>query len=169
MKLFLHIVSFIFLSSIIILFLLDSCNEGLVPPDKITKSYLNGIITYKNSKDGWPAKDSTYAIRVVAFKSYPPGNIIEEIQTGNAYLTLNSLPLFVDSSSFSLEIPNPPIELKYIVIALQYDSSFFAQKAVGVFTTSGDKTKPSSIIIEGGKTYNINIDVDFTDLPPQPF
>jgi hypothetical protein len=158
---------------VLIVMLLASCSGGLEPvntPNEVKSSFLNGTIHYLGGKGSWPSKDSAFAIRIVAFKNYPPGNIIDEITNGNAIFTLTPMPLFVDSSKFSIEISNAPIEYKYIVAALQYDSlSIFAQKAIGVYNTSGDFTKPSPILFEKGKTYNINIMVDFSKLPPQPF
>lgn len=145
-----------------------ACDEGLQPSPPIAKSYLSGLITYIQGKDKWPPADSVIDIRVVAFKNYPPKNILEEITKGEAFFT-NSLPFFVDTSSFFLEIPKPPITLKYIVVAQQY-ASLLDWRVVGVWTLSGDYTKPSSIDVEPGASYpGLNINVDFENLPPQPF
>lgn len=150
-------------------FLLIACDEGLKPAEPEQKSFLNGTIHYKNGADNWPPEDSCFAIRVVAFKSYPPQDIIKELSEGNAYFTIKSLPLFVDSSSFSLEISNSPVELKYIVAAMQYSFDITAQKVVGLWSLKQNKFEPSSVFIEKGKSYSIEIDVDFDSLPPQPF
>ena len=156
----------------IIILALSACDGGLAPPDKSIaggKSYLSGTITYKGGTTEWPPADSVYGIRVVAFKTYPPKDIITEVISGNAYLKFESLPMFVASSTFSLEIGDPPVDLKYIVVAQQYDTLVTSQRAIGVYTTSGDNTKPSDISIEPGRNYIININVDFNSLPPQPF
>lgn len=145
-----------------------ACNEGLQPPPPVAKSYISGLVTYIKGKDKWPPQDSVVDIRVVAFKNYPPEDILGEITKGEAFFT-NSLPFFVDTSSFFLEIPKPPVTLNYIVVAQQY-ASLFDWRVIGVWTVSGDNTKPSSINVEPGKTYSgININVDFDNLPPQPF
>ncbi|HPI19007.1 MAG TPA: hypothetical protein PKY56_01420 [Candidatus Kapabacteria bacterium] len=156
---------------IIILFFsfLIACNEGLAPSEKEQKTSINGIVHYINGKNNWPPTDSCFAVRIVAFKNYPPQNIIQELTEENAYFTLNSLPLFVDSSDFSLEIKNAPVELKYIVAALQYTKDLTSQKVIGVWSLNENKFEPSSIVIERGKSYSININVDFSELPPQPF
>jgi hypothetical protein len=158
--------------AIIFILLFYACNTGLDPTKEIynkPESFLKGRIIYLNGKDSWPSKDSVFAVRVVAFKNYPPDDIISEIISGNAYFIFESLPLFVDSSDFSITIPDPPVELKYIAAALQYADTLTAQLAIGVFTESGDNTKPSSINIQPGKEYFIYINVDFNNLPPQPF
>ncbi len=146
-----------------------ACDEGLAPSEKEQKTYLNGIVRYVNGKNNWPPTDSCFAVRVVAFKSYPPQNIIKELSEGNAYFTLSSLPLFVDSSDFSLEIKNAPVELKYIVASLQYTNDLTSQKVIGVWSVNDNKFEPSGINIEKGKSYSIEINVDFNELPPQPF
>lgn len=153
---------------LILLIFSVACDKGLQPPPPVAKSYLTGLITYLNGKDKWPPADSVIDIRVVAFKNYPPKDILEEITKGEAFFT-NSLPFFVDTSSFSLEIPEPPVTLNYIVVAQQY-ASLFDWRVIGVWTLTEDNTKPSSINVEPGKTYSgINIKVDFDNLPPQPF
>jgi hypothetical protein len=151
--------------------ILFSCTGGLEPHDgTIPKSYFAGKITYKGGKESWPNKDSVLAIRVVAFKVYPPKDIITEIASGNAFYTLLSLPLFVDSSSYRIDIPNPPVEIKYIAVALQYTSDLLSQMAVGVYAVNGNKNEPSSLLITRGKFFdNVDIEVDFKNLPPQPF
>jgi len=157
------LIIFVFISFLI------ACNEGLAPSEKEQKTYLNGIVHYINGKNNWPPADSCFAVRIVAFKTYPPQNIIQEISERNAYFTFNSLPLFVDSSDFSLEIKNAPVQLKYIVAALQYTNDLTSQKVIGVWSVNEKKFEPSIINIERGKSYSIDIYVDFNELPPQPF
>lgn len=159
---------FLLLLYIGLVIFLNSCNEGLAPPPPIAKSYVNGMITYKGGKNKWPPLDSVKDIRVVAFKNYPPKNIIGEITSGDAYFT-GSMPKFADTSSYSIEFSKPPLYIKYIAVAQQY-GSFLEWRAIGVYTISGDVTKPDSIFVIEGKTFNnININVDFDNLPPQPF
>jgi hypothetical protein len=161
MKIFI-IVIFVFVIA------LTSCDKGLEPPPPILKSSLSGMITYVNGKDKWPPADSVIDIRVVAFKSYPPDDILGEITKGNAYYTA-SLPMFTDTSSYEIEIPDPPLTIKYLVVAQQY-GSFLDWRVIGVWTLSGDNTKPSTIDIKAGESYkDLNINVDFDNLPPQPF
>jgi hypothetical protein len=153
---------------IVFAFILSACNEGLAPPPPISKSYINGLVTYKNAKNKWPPTDSVKDIRVVAFKNYPPKNIIAELTSGDAFFTA-SMPKFVDTSSFSIEFTKPPLYIKYLVVAQQI-GSIMEWRAIGVYTISGDVTKPDSIYVIEGKSFNnIKINVDFDNLPPQPF
>ena len=145
-----------------------SCNEGLSPPILVPKSYISGKITYKDGLINWPPNDSVKAIRVVAFKNYPPKDIVNEIIQGNAFFT-DTLPLYVDSSSYLIEIKTLPVELPYIV-AVQNYGTIMEWRAIGVYTLTGDNTKPTKLSVAAGMIYNkIDITVDFKNLPPQPF
>jgi hypothetical protein len=148
---------------------LIACDGGLYPPEPAQKAFVAGTITYKNGKSDWPPADSVIELRLVGFRNYPPGDILSELTKGNAFFTQDTLPRFVDSSSFSLEISKPPVELKYIAVAQRY-GSILQWKAIGVFTLTGDNTIPSPLIVKPGDNIrNINIIVDFKNLPPQPF
>ncbi len=160
---------------IVISFLALSCNGGLDPDDaEITsgKAKLTGTIHFIGGVETWPPEDSVHGIRAAAFKETPPfetDSLIADVLNEEAYLTFNSLPLFVDSANFDLNIGDAPVELKYIAVALQYDTTIYDQKAVGVYTESGNKTKPSSLNILPNDSIHINIEVDFSNLPPEPF
>ena len=152
---------------IALLLILISCQEGL-EPKLIPNSFIGGKITFKGGGDSWP--DSVVALRVVAFKNDNPEVFFEEIANGNAYVDFASLPTRVDSTSWILNIPDPPVELKYIAVALQPTADILTQIVVGVDTISGDKTQPSWVNVKIGDSFNnLNIEVDFDDLPPQPF
>lgn len=158
------------LSSVFLIFLFASCQEGLEPPPAEQKSFIAGKITFAGGSENWPQEDSVHAVRVVAFKDYPPKDIMTELLTGNAYFTMESLPLFVDTASFSLEIPDTPVVFEYIAVALQYTEQITSQLAIGVYTVTGDKSEPSPVELQTGERRNdIDIEVDFDDLPPQPF
>ncbi|MDQ1264922.1 MAG: hypothetical protein QG635_71 [Bacteroidota bacterium] len=158
---------------LIIALMLIGCDGGLSPSEPVEgvtgKSYLNGTLHFIGGKDSWPPVDSIFALRVVAFKQYPPGNIIDEIINNRAYFNIESLELFVDSVNFSLVIADAPVELKYIAVAWQYKDTITYQKAAGVFASFNDRENPTPLSIKPGKSYNISIDVDFNNLPPQPF
>lgn len=151
----------------IVTFIVLSCSEGL-QVEIFEDSYLRGKIIYKGGADSWP--DSVVAIRVGAFKTDDPSSFQDELINGNVYVDFNSLPIRVDSTSFELLITDPPVELKYIAVALQENTNILNQKIVGIYTITGDNTKPSMIMIDKGKSVeNIIIEVDFENLPPQPF
>lgn len=164
MKLNKKIINLILLFVVIV-----SCDEGLKPPDKSGKSYIAFNFFYVGGVEKWPDSTEMKAMRFVAFKSYPPKDILQDVIDGEAYFTFLSLPLYVESSSKLIEIPDTPQKLEYLVAAWQYMDSLSAQKVAGVYTESGDNTKPSSIFLDKGDTAIIDIFIDFENLPPQPF
>lgn len=154
------------------MFLLASCDMGLAPKEPAKKSFISGLITYKGGVSNWPPADSVLEIRLVAFKNYPlsdSSSILKELTEGNAYFTLDTLPRFVDSSTYYLEINDPPALLKYIAVAQRY-GNLFQWRVIGVYYGTGDSIKPASVMVTpGDNVRNININVDFQNLPPQPF
>ncbi len=156
-----------FLRAIIILiaFLAFACDGGLSPRDPDAKSFLKGKIVFLNHLP----TDSVKAIRAAAFKKIPDSSIINDVLAGNAYFNFESLSLGQDTVDFSFEIVDAPVKLFYIAAVMQYDTSLFSQRVVGVYTESGDKNKHSSLTIERGRTYNIKIEVDYNNLPPNQF
>ena len=72
----------IFLIAPFLLFLL-SCDHGLKPTEAGTLIYeepgFGGTVYFKGT---WP--DTVYDLRVVAFRNYPPSDIINEVLGGKA-------------------------------------------------------------------------------------
>jgi len=157
------------------LLFLISCQEGLRPLIENStdiKAKLTGRIIYKGGVEKFPDSTKCFGIYVVAFKKFPKdsASILYEILSGNAYLKYESLPYPADSSDFSLEIADPPVTIEYLVVAMQSDSlNIEAQRAIGVYTETGDNTKPSIITILPRDSIFVTINVDFDNLPPQPF
>lgn len=153
------------LFSFLSILLLGSCDTGLRPePDKT--SYLKGTIRYIDSLENWKSADSIKDLRVVAFKNFPPVSVLEEVIGGRAYFTMQSLPTFVKSSEFIIEIKDAPVTLNYIAVAQQF-GGLIDWRVVGLYSQIKDSA--AILKIEQGKTYNITIDVDFKNLPKQPF
>lgn len=142
-----------------------SCDGGL-NPEIDRNAYINGKIIFISPRSEFPPKDSLKDLRVVCFKDYPPKNIIEDVLTGNAYFTEQSLSYENDTVPFSIKISDPPVELKYIVAAQNY-GTLVEWRAIGVYKTGNDTL--SKIYVEKGKKYEIQIKVDWKNLPYQPF
>lgn len=158
--------SYIFVVSLALF--LNACQEGLAPEFGKKEANIYGKLIVVSGVTSWPVPDSAIELRVVAFKEYPPKDIIGEILSGNAYFT-DTLPRFIDTIPFSLKIDNPPVELKYIVGALRY-GSIVEWKVIGVYTMDTLSKKPAPIYVRKGDIIsNINIFVDFNNLPEQPF
>lgn len=156
---------FICIFLVIVLFLL-SCQEGLSPLNQPKTAYISGYLIVISGKESWPSPDSALELRVVAFKDFPPKDIINEIVSGNAYYT-DTLPRFNDSVSFLLKIDNPPVRINYLAAALRY-GTILEWKVLGFCSTDGKN--PQSISINSGDSLtNINIFIDFFNIPQQPF
>lgn len=158
-----------FTFAFMIMILLQACDSGLAPKPIEEKTFLNGTLHFIKGVDNWPPADSLFGIRVAAFKSMPDENIIQSIISGEAYFTPESLGKNADTLNFSIEISDAPVNLVYIVAVQQYELDITSQRVIGVYTTTGDKTKNSELTVEKGKIYDIDIDIDFDDLPPMPF
>jgi len=151
----------------ITIFWLQYCNHGLSPIPR--PAGISGIITYQN----WPPPDSIKILKLVVFRNFPPGNIIEEVQSKRAiyYPTVltESLPQFVDSTEYRLALE--PGVYEYIVIAQQYGEIIETDwRVVGQYDTTAADTLPSAItVLADSILKDININVDFMNLPIQPF
>ena len=154
---------------IAIIFLYE-CDHGLEPFSGSTSDItgISGLITYTN----WPPADSLFELRLVVFRNYPPTNIVAELLNQRAIvypaLADSSLPYFVDTTSFILELSEDTYE--YIVVAQQYGPDLYADwRVVGQYDTDPDPL-PSSIRIKKGVLLeNIDINVDFDNPPDQVF
>lgn len=149
-----------------LLFLL-SCDHGLKPSEVGATTYeepgFGGTVYFKGT---WP--DTVYDLRVVAFRNYPPSDIINEVLGGKAKFS-QSLPKKVDSTKY--EVLADTGKWEYIAVALQYGPNIFSDwKAIGVYDTTEYDTIPTPIYIPYGKFIRgINITCDFDNPPPQPF
>ncbi|NOX36706.1 MAG: hypothetical protein GXO78_04135 [Calditrichaeota bacterium] len=146
------------------------CNQGLSPEaagPSITG--ISGTIYFKN----WPPADSLFDLRLVVFKTFPPENIVEAVvnQEAFAYPPITQkegLPLNVQQTDYLMELP--PGRYEYIVVAWQYGPNVFSDwRAAGQYDTDEDPNPTAVDIQEGELLTNIDIDVDFENLPPSPF
>ncbi len=155
---------------ILILISFFACDHGLAPPtgDQANISGISGIITYEN----WPA-DSLYDLRLTIFKNYPPEDILTEVIYGRAtvYPGLSSpgLETYVNRTEFIVEL-SPGI-YEYVAVAQQYGENVGTDwRAVGQYDTLTADDLPTVITVNADQLLeNINIHVDFDNLPPQPF
>ena len=96
-----------------------------------------------------------------------------EVISGNAtvYPDLNesNLPYYVDTTFFFVDLD--PGVYEYVVVAQQFGSNISLDwLAAGQYDTVLTDPLPTTIIVEAGIVLdNINIEVDFNDLPVQPF
>jgi len=147
-----------------IILLLFACNHGLSPtgPESISKDNgISGTIFYQN----WPPADSIKNLKLVVFKEFPPDDILSEAVYYPPGFS-ESLPQFVDSTDYFMALE--PGVYEYIVVAQQY-GGFLDWRAVGQYDTTRQDSLPTSVtILPGSVLPDINIYVDFENLPIQP-
>ncbi len=153
------------------LIVFSSCDEGLSPSGEKGKTIVRWTINYIGGEESW--RDSVYKeIRAVAFKIVPDSNtnIVQEILEEKAYISNDSLPAYVGNTVYEMEIPETPLELRYLAVVKRYGENFFADwRVIGIYAEDKEQTKPKSLIVTEGRTYDIEINVNLHDLPPQPF
>jgi hypothetical protein len=149
--------------------LIIACGEGLAPtdPESGDRTVFGGMIRF-TPKDGWPPADSLNDLRVAAFKEFPPDDLLEAVLSGEAYFTQNSIEFYTDSAYYEIEVEDAPVNIEYIAVAQQY-AGLYDWRVVGVYSSSADFSPESIFLEKGEKRLDIDINVDFTNLPPQPF
>jgi hypothetical protein len=148
-----------------------SCDHGLEPSEnnQSQKSGISGTISYFN----WPPADSLYDLRLVVFEKYPPEDILSEVTEERAHVYpgfgKEHLPYYVDTTTYVMELD--PGYYEYVAIAQQYGSNLLTDwLAAGKYDTLFSDEVPTPIMVISGEFLeDINIHVDFDDLPPQPF
>jgi hypothetical protein len=155
--------------------LIPGCDKGIQAPPETApggaeQQGFSGVIRYSN----WPPTDSLVDLRLIAFKTFPPRNILADALTGQAIVyppigPSPSLPFNVDTTHYF--VPTPPGEFQYIVVAQQFGPNVFSDwRAVGQYDLDANLAVPTPIRVpENGRVRNVDIVVDFSRRPPQPF
>ena len=151
---------------------LVSCSGGLepypIPPDF---TGFRGTVRFVGDSTAWPT-DSIYNLVVVAFEEQPDSvtDILPAVLGGRAVFS-TSLPLFVDSATYEIELPaDRERTFRYVVVGMQ-DGPVITQDwtMIAVHAIDNDPTRPDSVTIAPGVTSVVDFTVDFKNLPPQPF
>lgn len=163
--------NFITLLLISSVFTLWQCDQGLSPEgenEQITG--IQGTIFFQN----WPTRDSLFDLRLVAFKNFPPENILAEILSQQAYawppITVDTtlIPYYSDQFNFEFELPAG--KYGYLAVAQRYGPNILTDwRAVGQYDTNPDSLPSSFEVRAGTLSRNLFIAVDFKKLPIQPF
>lgn len=153
------------------LFLVAGCDEGLKPPDSVstTNGEMSGLITFTN----WDFAGTVEDIRIVAFRVFPPANVVEEVLQGRAvvYPPLGSGALVeAGADSFRYSVTLAAGIYPYVVVAQRFGPNVLTDwRPVGQYDLDSNLTIPSPVTIVAGEgTSNIDIAVDFANLPPPP-
>ncbi len=155
---------------IVFSFCVLTCDHGIAPPDiSKPKTGISGTIYYSN----WAAADTVYLLKTVFFKTFPPASIVGDIISGEAvtYPTVLEEGLPIEDSSTQYEIELEPGTIAYISVAQQWGPIIFTDwRSVGQYDITPADTLPSSVtVFQDSMLQNIDIFVDFNDLPIQPF
>ncbi|MBU3742749.1 MAG: hypothetical protein FGM24_10785 [Candidatus Kapabacteria bacterium] len=160
------------LMSVCTIVVLSSCDGGLepypIPPDF---TGFRGTVYFAGDSAAWPT-DSIYNLVVVAFEEKPDsvGDILPAVLGGRAVFS-KSMPLFVDSATYEIELPaDRERTFRYVVVGMQ-DGPAITQDwtMLSIHAVDNDPLRPDSVTIVPGKTTIIDFNVDFSNLPPQPF
>ncbi|MDH7516456.1 MAG: hypothetical protein QHI48_11355 [Bacteroidota bacterium] len=141
---------------------LGGCDGGLSP--EMGRVGFEGRVRVVSP---WPPRDSIYALRVVAIRSYPPGDLIQEFLEGKLVFS-DELPRDLSEFSYRIQQENLQGVFAFVAVAQQFGPNPFQDwRAVGVYSVSGDPGKPTPIDLGSGRWLTgIDITVDFyTPLP----
>jgi hypothetical protein len=154
--------------SFAMLFILSACDEGLAPdPVDAQTPGLGGTLTVTSA---WPPADSVRDLRIVAFRNYPPVDILTEVLGGTAQFS-EQLVFGASPQSWRIVLDGMKGRFEYVVAAQQFGGNLFQDwRVVGVYTATGDVNQPTAVDLGDGRYIgDLEIKVDFTNLPPQPF
>lgn len=153
--------------------ILWSCDDGIAPittssGESVAKAYgFRGTVDFRN----WPPQDSIVDLRVVAFISSSPSDIIGEVLSGRAEYSETLQPYAADSIPYTLYLRRiQPGLVRYIVVAQQYGPDIQADwRVLTLYNQDADTTKPDSLLIIADSVLTgINLLVDFNNIPLLP-
>jgi hypothetical protein len=149
-----------------------TCDDGLGPPPPAatTPGALEGTVRFLN----WDSSGAVFDMRVVAFRVFPPQDVITEVLQGRAVVHPPvGGPALVTGTPDSVAVlfSLPPGRYPYVVVAQQFGPSVSTDwRPVGQYDTDADPAVPTPVTIAAGETTRtVDIIVDFTRLPPPPF
>ncbi len=173
MKIFLSVLIFF-----ILIIAAGGCDKGIEPEPESNavpgQTGFSGKVTFAGT---WPA--NVKRTHLVVFKNaiatsqdfFPPNLafVIDSIPYRSSSFTYNS----VDNNFIPMFVLTPG-DYKYIVVAQSSTPALSLERKdwniVGVYCINGDQSQPRTLTIENGKTTTgVDINVNFSAPPPQPF
>jgi hypothetical protein len=155
---------------LLLIVFLVGCDEGLKPVAGSPTGRFTGLIRFIN----WQAADSVYDMRLVAFRHFPPPDIVGEVFAGRAivYPPIGAGALVnIGADSLRYQVTAPTGEYQYVVVAQQFGPNQMADwRPVGQYDLDTNFAVPSPIVVPAnGIITGIDILVDFAHPPPPPF
>jgi hypothetical protein len=161
--------------------LVPGCDKGLGPIFEQTG--FSGVIQFHH----WPPPDQVLEMRLIAFTDYPSdsSSILQTLLLGKAVIyppttigVAGALQILGNKSADTVDyvFTTDGTLLKegtynYVVVAWRYGPNYFADwSPAGVFTLTPGTFEPAPVIVRSHRMRkDVNIDVDFTNLPPKPW
>lgn len=166
-----------YLVLIILCLLLAACDGGLAPPPPLELGF-SGTVYF--TPGSWPPSDSLISLLIFASQVYPLDSakvysgLFGSPSTIFAYPSLSgSLPFYVDSLSYSFPLRSGTY--KYVGVIQQTNSDLAGHgirvfRVVGFYKDSINLSQPGVVVVnDSAQVKGVNIDIDFRNLPPQPF
>ena len=162
---------------IIVVFFL-SCDHGLAPPSGVERNAVTGLGgTLYFEKGTWPPVDSLFDLWVFASQIYPLDStkvfqgLLSDPPTIYLYPAFDKdLPFFVDSVSYSFELPAATYKYVGVIQKIASELSVRSLKVVGMYGTNQTPPVPIEVVVKAGElTSGITFRVNFRKPPPQPF
>lgn len=133
------------------------CDHGLEPPDVAPLGAIQGSITYTQGRTNWPPDDSLRDLRFFALP-FVPQNTLDLFRDLNVLVFSDRLNYRVDSQQVLLD----SVEAKtyvYSGVAQQFSRNIFDWRPVGLAPI---------FEVRPGEVTQVEIEVDFSNLPPFP-
>ena len=152
-----------------LILVLSACG-GLDPANVPPPAAMKGTVTFIGGSEAWP-DSAVEQVLVVAFEEEPssPEEVIAAV-LGNTAVFSDTITRYIASEAYEMEIPGAPRTFKYVVVGMQNGPSLLTDwLMLDVYSTTGDPSMPSTVQFGVGDTLQIDFNVDFSNLPPQPF
>jgi hypothetical protein len=149
-----------------------SCNHGLEPYKE--PAGFGGTISFQH----WPQPDTLITLHLLASQTPPPFGTLDSILHLYALQKLYFIPPDIstsfpkDTSQISYEFFLPQGTYYYIAVVAQITPNYTTDdfKVVGLLTENTITFEPKKLIVPLNTfILNQNINVDFENIPPQPF
>lgn len=155
------------------LVLFTACDKGIAPPAVSPAPNPNGSFSGTVTFQNWGVADTLYDLRLIAFIVFPPDDVIDEVLRGRAAVHPplgGGVLALAGADSVTYQLHLPAGIYPYIVVAQQFGPDLFNDwKPVGQYDLDSNLTDPTPIEITAGENlHDIDIIVDFANLPPIP-
>lgn len=136
------------------------CDHGLAPPDEPPTGAIEGIIIYVDPK-AWPPRGEVRDLRFVALP-FIPRDSTDLFRDLNAIIFSETLDYRVARDTFLIN-DVPAKAYIYNGVAQQFSTNLLDWRPVGLYEDNG-----GIIDVRAGETAQIQVLVDFNNLPPFP-